>query len=226
MKSRMPLNLKCLVLALSIISASVADASKARAEETWITFDSVLRFSAGIITAFSIHEAAHALVAELTDNDIDWEIGNYNQPLGFTEHGTSDTKGLALYSAGLFSQVVGSEIILQTGRIEKNGAFVRGMMAWNILNPILYSLDYWFIRRSNKESGLSYQGDIEGIEHYSSESVANGFALAITGIAVLQGYRFLKTQTWAPDWLKGKSCNLSFAPLPRAGMGIQIEFRF
>jgi hypothetical protein len=200
--------------------------SCAKAEESEITSRSVLKFTAGVITAFSIHEASHALVAGITDTDLDWEFGNYNQPIAFTEKGTSDSKGFALYSAGLVSQLIGSEIILRKDKIDKNDAFVRGMMAWNILNPILYSLDYWVIRRSNRERGNTYQGDMEGIEHYSSDSAADGFALSMAGIAAYQGYRFLKTQPWAPDWLKGESYSLYLEPQPYGGLAFRVEFPF
>jgi len=200
--------------------------SPAEASDNHSTGKSSAQFMAGIITAFSIHESAHALVIETADIDVHWELGNYNQPIAFVESGTSDTKGKALYSAGLVSQVVGSEIILQTDKIDKNNAFVRGMMAWNIINPISYALDYWLIRRSNKETATTFQGDIEGIEHYSSESTADGFALTMAAIAAFQGYRFLKTQSWAPEWLKGESYRLYIEPLPSNGMALTLEFRF
>ena len=109
------------------------------------------------------------------------------------------SQGFAVYSAGLIAQVATAEIILDVDRIDKNDAFVRGMMAWNIVNPILYALDYWVIRRSNKENDGTFQGDIEGVEHYSGEAAANTFAASMAAIAVFQGYRFLKTQDWAPD---------------------------
>ena len=91
---------------------------------------------------------------------MEWEVGNYNQPIAFTENASSDTKGLAVNSAGLIAQAIGSEIILRSDRIDKKNSFVRGMMAWNILNPILYALDYWFIGISNKKNGNFYQGDL------------------------------------------------------------------
>lgn len=178
-----------ILIALIIIAFRVTWASAAEKD---ITSSSVLKFSAGIVAAFSIHEGAHALVAELTDTDMDWEIGNYNQPIAFTEHANSDAKGAAINSAGLLSQAIGSEIILQSDKIDKNDAFVRGMMAWNIVNPILYALDYWFFHRSNKENGNTYQGDIQGVEHYTNEPTAHGFALSMTAVAAFQGYRFLK----------------------------------
>jgi hypothetical protein len=31
------------------------------------------------------------------------------------------------------------------------------MMAWNVVNPILYSLDYWVLYRTNKKNGNFYR---------------------------------------------------------------------
>ena len=195
-------------------------------EENAVDLTSFVKFTAGVVSAFMIHEGSHLLVAKATETDIDWEAGNYNQPLGFTADPDSDAKGVALYSAGLASQVIGSEIILQVDSINKNDAFVRGMMAWNIINPILYSLDYWFIRRSNQDNGNGFQGDIEGIEHYSNETTANVFALSMLAIASFQGYRFLKTQTWAPDWLKNENHRLNFMPQNAGGFCLTYEIHF
>jgi hypothetical protein len=50
------------------------------------------------------------------------------------------------------------------------------MKAWNIINPIVYALDYWFLHIANDSSANSFQGDIKGIEHYSSKETANIFA--------------------------------------------------
>ncbi len=200
--------------------------SWAGAQENRNPYGDVLKFSAGIVAAALIHEGSHALVAGLTDTHMNWEIGNYNQPIGFTEKANSDAKGIAVYSAGLLSQVIGSELILQTDKVDKNGAFIRGMMAWNILNPILYSLDYWFFRVTNRENEKKYQGDLEGIKHYANEPTAHGFALSMAAIATYQGYRFLQTQSWAPDWLKGKKSNLSMAPHPSGGFILTYKLAF
>ncbi len=198
----------------------------ANAGEKEITNSFVLKFSAGIISGFLIHEGGHALVAELTDTDMDWRWGNINQPFEFTEHASSDAKGAAINSAGLLSQAIGAEVILQVDEIDKNDAFVCGMMTWNILNPIMYTIDYWFIHRTNNKHGNSYEGDLQGVEHYTSESTADGFALSMLAIAASQGYRFLKTQSWAPDWLKGKSHGVSFAPLHSGGIAMAYRFAF
>jgi len=191
-----------------------------------ITFTSILKFSAGIIAGFSIHEGGHALVACVTDTDMDWRRGNINQPLEFTEDADSDAKGAAINSAGLISQAIGAEVILQVDKIDKNDAFVRGMMTWNILNPILYAMDYWFLHKTNRNDGDTYQGDMAGIERYTSERTADGFALSMIGVAAFQGYRFLKTQPWAPDWLKNKSHSLNLEPLPSGGLVMTYEIVF
>jgi hypothetical protein len=187
---------------------------------------SVLKFSTGIASAFLIHEGSHALVAQLTNTDMHWETGTFNQPIAFTENANTDSKGWAINSAGLISQAAGAEIILQVDKIDKNDAFVRGMMTWDILNPILYSLDYWVFHSTNKINGNNYQGDLAGIEHYSNKATADGFALSMSAIAVFQGYRFLKTQSWAPEWLKDTSRSMSLAPLPSGGfiIGYNLEF--
>lgn len=198
--------------------AFLSTATIVKAGENKINCRSVLKFTGGIVAAFSIHEASHALVAGLTGTDMNWEVGNYNQPIGFTEDAPNDFSGFALNAAGLLSQAASSEIILRNKKIDKNDAFVRGMMAWNVINPILYTLDYWFFRISNKENGSNYQGDIEGIEQYSNEPTAHGFAISMAAIAAWQGYRFLKTQTWAPDWLKSASHQMSIEPTPSGGI--------
>ncbi len=187
---------------------------------------SMLKYSAGAFCAFMIHEGAHLVAAEATGTSIDWELGNYNQPLAYTEEADNDTDGLILNSAGLVAQAVGAEIILQVDRIDKNDDFVRGMMYWNILNPIFYALDYWFINITNDETVDGYQGDIQGIEYYSDEKTANMFAASMLTIAGIQGYRFLKTQDWAPDWLKDETQNLNFAPVKSGGVSFSYSINF
>lgn len=198
----------------------------ANAGEEDITLTSVLKFSAGIVVGFAIHESGHILTAYATDTDIDIEWGSIIQPLEITEHADSDSKIVAINSAGLISQAIGTEVILQVDKIDKNDAFVRGIMTCNILNPILYAIDYWFIHNTNWNKVDTYQGDIAGIERYTSKRTANVFALIMVGVATFQGYRFLKTQSWAPDWLKNKSHNLNIEPLPSGGLAMMYEIVF
>ena len=187
---------------------------------------SMMKYSAGIFSAFMIHEGAHLVAAKATGTDMDWELGNYNQPLAYTEETDNDTDGLIINSSGLVTQALASEIILRVDSIDKNDDFVRGMMHWNILNPIFYALDYWFINITNKQTGDSYQGDIQGIEHYSDEKTANMFAASLVAVAGIQGYRFLKTQDWAPDWLKDEAQNLNFAPVNSGGLSFSYTINF
>ena len=198
----------------------------ASAGQNGIKYYSVLKFCSGIVAAFSIHELSHAFVAEITNTKIHWEAGTYNQPVGFTEYADSDLKGFTLNSAGLLSQAIGSEIVLRRDGIDKNNPFVQGFMTWNILNPIMYSLDYWFFHTTNKEENYCYQGDLEGIEHYSNEATAHGFAFSMTALAVFQGYRFLKTQEWAPDWIKSKSHDMSLESKESGGVLLKYKVRF
>jgi hypothetical protein len=173
-----------------------------------------------------MHEASHAAVAGLTGTPLSWEAGNYNQPLAFTVHTDNNAKGLAINSAGLITDSVGAEIILRVDKIDKNDNFVRGILTWEILNPIKYSLDYWFIHITNKGNGETFQGDLQGIEYYSNKTTANAFALSITALSIYQGYRFLQTQSWAPDWLKADSHQVHLTPLPSGGLILTYKFDF
>ncbi len=193
------------------------------AESTTLSF---LKFGTGMLTAYALHESGHALAASLTGTDLDWGVGTYNQPLGFRENAESDTAGMLVHAAGLTSQILSSEVILQSDSIDKNDSFVRGMMAWNILNPIIYTLDYWVFRRTNQENGTCYQGDLEGFEHYTDDSSTTLFAATMAGLAAFQGYRFMKTQSWAPDWMKQDVVHLDYRLREDQGvqMTVQIDF--
>jgi hypothetical protein len=187
---------------------------------------SVLKFATGMISAYALHETGHALAASLTDTDLEWGVGTYNQPLGFTERAQHNGDGMLVHASGLLTQVVSSEVILQSDSIDKNDNFVRGMMFWNIINPVIYSLDYWVFKRTNKEEGNHYQGDLKGLEHYSNETTANGYATVMAGLAIYQGYRFLKLQKWAPDWITNNSAQLNFRPAGSDGAALTVQIAF
>ncbi len=185
-----------------------------------------LKFTAGVISAYAYHEVGHALAAEATNTDIDWGMGRYNQPLGFTADADGDSDGFLVHSAGLATQLVVSEVILQSDSIDKNDNFVRGTMFWNIVNPLIYALDYWIICRSNHETDESYQGDLKGIEHYSDDTSANLFTIGMVAIAAYQGYRFVKTQDWAPAWIKNDALDLQLVAHGRDSVMLQLSFDF
>ena len=194
--------------------------------ENGISFSSVFAFLGGITAGFMIHEGGHALAGALTNTEMDWELGDINQPIQYTEYSTNDTDGLIINSAGFAVQAVSAEIILNVDRINKNNNFVRGMMFWNIVNPILYSLDYWFIGKTNQTDGENYTGDLQGIEIYSNKTTANVVAAGITALALFQGYRFVKTQNWAPDWISAESHNLNFIPKQSGGFALTYTIGF
>jgi hypothetical protein len=187
---------------------------------------SIAKFGTGIVTAYALHEVGHATAGYLTGTDIDWGIGTYNQPLGFKEDADNDTDGMIVHASGLLTQVAVSEIILQSESIDNNSNLVRGMMFWNIINPIVYALDYWFIRRTNKETDTTYQGDIEGFENYTDDTSANIFAAGILAVATFQGYRYIKTQTWAPEWMQRDDVRLNLQTRGRNGMALLVEIDF
>jgi hypothetical protein len=184
------------------------------------------KFVSGIISAYALHEAGHAFAASATHTELEWGMGTYNQPLGFTEYAESDTAGVFVHASGLTTQIIVSEVILQADSIDKNDNFVRGMMAWNIFNPIIYAVDYWGIKRTNKVEEGYYQGDIAGVEHYSSGTFANFFAGTMMVMAINQGYRYMKTQTWAPEWMSRDSMRMNFTPHGATGIALKVEMDF
>lgn len=192
--------------------------SGADAGDNAFPYGSLAKFGGGIISGFLVHEGAHAAVARFTGTSMDWKRGDINQPITFKEHSTSDRDGLAINASGLLVQAGSAEFILRYEKIDKNDSYVQGMMFWNILNPLLYTIDYWFIHNSNTLENGTYTGDISGVEYYSNKRNADVFSVTMAAVAVFQGYRFAKTQAWAPGWLKGKpSENISLMPLPSGG---------
>ena len=79
------------------------NAARCQDEDLSAQLGEVLKFSGGVVSAFMIHEGAHYLAGEMTGTDIDWELGNYNQPLGYTEEADNDTDGVIVNASGLVS---------------------------------------------------------------------------------------------------------------------------
>ncbi len=211
-----------LIFVLLVIGGSQAVAEPSKDESFLI---SMTKFTTGVVTAYTLHEVGHLAAARLTNTDIEFGVGRYNQPIGFTENADSDSAGAMLHASGLVTQTLVSEVILQSDSIDNNDSFVRGMMFWNIVNPIIYTLDYWVLRRTNQEHDDSYQGDIEGFENYTDESSANIFAGIMALVATYQGYRYVKTQTWAPDWIKSDKVQFACRPLNQGAL-LSVQYRF
>ena len=100
------------------------------------------------------------------------------------------------------------------------------LLGWNIINPIVYCLDYWVFKKTNQEDGNYYQGDVKGLEHYSDEKTANGFAVLMTGLAIYQEYRFVKTQNWAPAWINNQKVELDLRSCTGRGAVLLIQIDF
>jgi hypothetical protein len=154
---------------------------------------------------------------------MEWGAGIYNQPIGFTENADNSTDGFIVHASGLVTQVVVSEIILQFGT--GHNAYTHGVMAWNIVNPIVYALDYWLLRRENKESGTSYQGDIEGVEAHSNERTASLFAGGMALIAIMQWYRYTAMQDSGPQWMQRNDVRLNLRASGRS-LALMLEINF
>lgn len=206
---------KLVVIAVMLISSS----SPAYAG----TFAEIVKFAGGVTTALLIHEGGHAAAAALTGTDLDWHIDKTGMHCSKREPVHDDT-GLAISAAGLITQAIAGELILRSD-VDKDDNFWRGMMFWNIWRPIHYALDYWIFHDTNKIGDWGYQGDIAGIEYCSSKSIANGFSVAICAIAASQGYRFIKTQSWAPAWIRESPVEVAAYPV-RSGGGLVCKIDF
>ena len=97
----------------------------------------------------------------------------------------------------------------------------------------------WFSRQWNRfggltlgagalRLGLNMAGDTlpEEKNILWNKTVANAFALTTVGIAAFQGYRFSKTQTWAPEWIKSNSFAINFTPMSSVGLRFELNFTF
>ncbi len=123
--ARRPLIILVIVMAVLIVRSAPIHAHPHDGEPRAL---SLLKFGTGIISAYALHETGHVVAAALTDTDLDWGIGTYNQPLGFTERAKSDGAGMLVHASGLSTQIITSEIILQSDSIDKNDSNVRGKM--------------------------------------------------------------------------------------------------
>lgn len=179
-------------------------------------FKEAFKFTSGMATSYMIHEAGHYFAAGVTNNDIEARWFEGNQIVLLYVDPESDGDGLYITSAGLVAQAMCSEVILDT-KANKEKSFIQGMMFWNVLNPIIYAADYWWIKRTNKIENNMFQGDLAGIEYYSDKRTANIFAGTMILLALWHGYRFYHEEdTW-----------YNFAPIPvKDGLGLQFTYKF
>jgi hypothetical protein len=218
----------CLILSL-IFFTNLRNTHAAEPEANdRITPLSVLKFTGGMIFAFMVHEGGHLVAAGATQTSTTWRVGSILQPIQFTERSANNTAGLAMNMSGLIAQAGFAEVILLTDLIDKNSSYARGMMFWNLINPIAYAVDYWLIHQTNTRENGCYTGDISGIERYSNKGTADIFAATIVAVSAFQAFRFAKTQTWAPEWMKDSNTldRVGLMPLPAGGAMLSYQFEF
>jgi hypothetical protein len=185
------------------------------------SYAGVIKLWGGSLSSYILHESGHVIAARATDNNTKWNSGT----IEFESNNKSDV-GFIL-SAGLLSQLISSEVILQTDKINNNDDFVRGMMLINIIIPLRYSIDYWFIHSLNRErSDDGYSGDIQGIEHHFDRKTADYFAGSVLAITCYQAYRFYKTQSWVTKKTKNVTSDIFINPAKAGGFIITYRKRF
>ena len=102
---------------------------------TAFAFD-YLKFALGLGSGYVIHEASHQIVAEVNGTSFKWQNGFGSTWV--TSNKTSNSERYELGSAGLVSQVLSTEVILNTKKIPKDNDYVIGMLTFNIVNALLY----------------------------------------------------------------------------------------
>jgi len=172
------------LLAVLMIGMMVFSVSFVFAEETeltpsqtrWFLMKKTVGFGTGFFAGFVGHELGHSVVAEIEDVDITWSGSDWRT---HTEK-KSEVRNISL--GGFAEQILSSEIILGCDKIPKDNAFVLGYMAWNIINPIIYTL--------KNETRSGGHGDLKTIDKsgLNSEYVE----LVIVGHALLSAYRLYK----------------------------------
>lgn len=103
---------------------------------TTFAFD-YLKFTAGVGSGYVIHELSHQAVADFTHTDLQWKdyFGNRWE----ISNNTAREKRAIIAGAGLASQIMSTEIILNS-QIEKSNEYVLGILAFNIVNALMYPI--------------------------------------------------------------------------------------
>ncbi len=211
---------KLIVIAIIVLNVQHAQASGKSVINTSVE---ILKFTAGAITAYALHEGSHALVAEATDTELTWRYNDLNIPSEFHMTPEKDSDGVIVHMSGLITEAISSEIILRKDSIDKNNNFVRGLMSWNIGNGAIYSTTY--LLKGHDEKELEYKGDIQSIEFYSNKNTATCFALSTLAIVAVNSYRFLKTQSWL-HYKNRFNVNIPVIFLvPTSNNGFMLEYR-
>jgi hypothetical protein len=102
-------------------------------------------FGLGGLAGAAGHELGHEIMARIEGVELDWDLkrGRWRT----YEQNSSKLRRIAV--AGFGTQILGSEIVLNSKAIPKKNPFVLGYMVWNILNPIKYTASHEFGWRSH-----------------------------------------------------------------------------
>lgn len=154
------------------------------------------------------YQLGHRLALAYTGSESEWHSFN-----SFTYYDDNDNDRAIVAGGGFMEQIISSEIILGFDEIPKDNAFVLGYMAWNILNPIVYTIAREF-HIGNYGDGY---GDLEVLDR--SGWKAEYVEVAICAYALSSAWRlysnkdfplFVKATReeikiglrWEVDWLK------------------------
>jgi len=144
----------------------------------------VVGFGAGFVAGGAFHELSHAVVAKIEDVHMEWG--------GFTPRWTAYTNDSGklrnIAFAGFGGEILSSEIILGVPAIPKDNAFVLGWLAWDILDPILYTL-----QDSLQKGGY---GDIETLRNNGVNT--DLMKVGLIAHALVTAYRLYKDPKFVP----------------------------
>jgi len=91
-----------------------------------------IKFSLGAITGLAIHESGHFIAGEITDTDLHW-----NSPTRFTFDTKSSRDAAIISSAGILSNMLTTEAILNT-KIPKQNWYTIGLLTFSVAQPLFY----------------------------------------------------------------------------------------
>ena len=179
-----------------------------------------LKSCVGVKPSFTIYQGADALIAELSDHNMQWEIDTYYQTSGHSGEAQITEEEATIYPAGIFSNETGSGIGLNEKRRDGDNAFfLHGITTWNIINPIGYVLDYWLSLVFSQKEGNCSPLDIQ-------KPPADEVGLSMTAFPTLQGHRSVETESWIQGWLKKNANDFNLEMVLSEGLLVTYKFVF
>lgn len=190
-------------------------------------FDDCLEAMAGVFSGYILHEGGHFFMGKLTNTDMDWHLNNWRNPITYTEYADNPRDAALVHASGIVTSLTASEIILRSESIDKRRPYVMGMMFYNVVNPILYAIDYKLLNRWNYRDSDGCHGDLECIENYTGHTKGNVFAYGTAFIAAIQGWRYIDALTNNRDrWYLRDDMRLNLLPVRNGGGMLSLEVDF